>query len=223
MNAPRPTLHIAGMLKALDAHGVNYVVIGGVAGRAHGDPTLTYDLDITPEPSAENLTRLSGALAEMEVGLRVPDLDEPIAFQFDAQSIGRFTTLATRGPLGDLDIVLRPDGIPGGYEQLAAKALREPAYGLTIAIADLDDLIAARRAAAAITGLDHYTVGADRLADLQARRQPAAEPDRDAADVGRARRASFPESSPGSTSEPPGPSDRPPTDRPQSRGPDLER
>ncbi len=88
----------------------------------------------------------------MRVELRVPDLDEPIAFEFDAASIARFTALATRGPYGDLDIVLLPDGIPGGYEQLAANAVRDQAYGLTIAIAGLDDLIASGHAAAAITG-----------------------------------------------------------------------
>lgn len=69
--------------------------------------------------------RLADALREMQVGLRVPDADEPVPFAFDASSIARFTTLATRGKLGDLDIVLRPDG----YGQLAANALREPALG----------------------------------------------------------------------------------------------
>lgn len=165
----RPRLEIAAILRALHARGVEYVVIGGVAGRAHGDPTVTYDLDITPAASQDNLCRLAGALDDMRVGLRVPDLDEPIAFEFDATSIARFTTLATRGPYGDLDVVLLPDGIPGGYEQLAANAVRDQAYGLTIAIAGLDDLIASRHAAAAITGLERYTEAAQRLAELQAR------------------------------------------------------
>lgn len=161
------------MLRALDAHRVDYVIIGGVAGRAHGDPTLTFDLDITPNPSTDNLTRLAGALRDMQVGLRVPDLDDAVPFEFDPTSIGRFTTMATRGPFGDLDVVLKPDGIPGGYTQLAANSIREPAYGLTIAIAGIDDLIAARRAAARITGLERYTAGADRLAALQAKRGSA--------------------------------------------------
>lgn len=89
----------------------------------------------------------------MCVAPRVPDLDEPIAFEFDARWIARFTTLATRGPYGGLAVVLLRDGIPGGYEQPAANAVRDQAYGLTIAIAGLDDLMASRHAAAAITGL----------------------------------------------------------------------
>lgn len=99
----RPRHEIAAILQELDARGVQYVVIGGVDGRAHGDPIVTYDLNITPAASRENLNRLAAALDD----LRVPDLDEPIAFEFDATSIARFTTLTTRGAYGDLDVVLR--------------------------------------------------------------------------------------------------------------------
>lgn len=172
----RPPLEIEEILKALDAHQVEYVIIGGVAGRLHGDATLTYDLDITPEPGPENLGRLAGALKQMGVGLRAPGVDEPLSFEFDAASISRFTTMVTSGPLGDLDIVLRPDGIPGGYRQLAGGALREAAYGVTIAVAGLPDLIAARRGAAQMTGLERYTVAADRLEALQSERRPSAGP-----------------------------------------------
>lgn len=98
---------IAAILQVLDARGVQHVVIGGVAGRAHRDPTVTYDLDITLAASRENLDRLAAALGDLRVGPRVPDLDEPIAFDLDATSIARFTTLTTRGAYGDLDVVLR--------------------------------------------------------------------------------------------------------------------
>lgn len=103
----RPRHEIAAILQELDARGVQYVVIGGVDGRAHGDPTVTYDLNITPAASRENLNRLAAALDDLRVGLRVPDLDAAFAFEFDATSIARFTTLTTRGAYGDLDVVLR--------------------------------------------------------------------------------------------------------------------
>lgn len=167
-----PPLHLEGMLRALDAHDVRYVIIGGVAARLHGDPTLTGDLDITPDPDPGNLARLARALRDMNVGLRVGGLEDPLPFEFDAASIARFTSMATRGPFGDLDVVVHPDGIPGGYQQLAANAVPDTAYGVTIAIGDLDDLIAARRAAAALTGRPRYDAGAERLANLPARRRP---------------------------------------------------
>lgn len=89
------------------------MIIGGVAGRLHGDPTPTYDLDTTPDPEPENLTRLAAALGDMHAGLRVPDVKEPVGFGFDASSIARFTSMATRG-------------------QLATNAITDNAYGVKI-------------------------------------------------------------------------------------------
>ena len=71
-----------------------------------GQPDAVYGR-LTPAASRENLNRLAAALDDLRVGLRVPDLDEPIAFEFDATSIARFTTLTSRGAYGDLDVVLR--------------------------------------------------------------------------------------------------------------------
>lgn len=71
-----------------------------------GQPDALYRR-LTPAASRENLNRLAAALDDLRVGLRAPDLDEPIAFEFDATSITRFTTLTTRGAYGDLDVVLR--------------------------------------------------------------------------------------------------------------------
>lgn len=218
--AERPPLELVEILKALDAHHVEYVIIGGVAGRLHGDATLTYDLDITPEPGRENLDRLAGALKQMGVGLRAPGVNEPLSFDFDAASISRFTTMATRGPLGDLDIVLRPDGIPGGYQQLAGGALQEAAYGVTIAVAGLPDLIAARRGAARMTGLERYTIAADRLEAMQSERHPqVGSSDQQAKDIAR---ASFP-SPPGRSSNMPTPDQPRPAIPPRERGTDCER
>lgn len=45
------------MPRILDLHGVRYVVSGGMASRVHVDPPVTFDLDITPEPSEASLAR----------------------------------------------------------------------------------------------------------------------------------------------------------------------
>lgn len=46
------------ILRVLAAHGVEYVVIGGLAVQAHGHPRTTQDLDLVPKPTAENRARL---------------------------------------------------------------------------------------------------------------------------------------------------------------------
>src|SRR5665213_2301356 len=50
------------LLKHLEEHGVEYIVIGGLAVGAHGHVRPSMDLDIVPGPSQENLSRLAAAL-----------------------------------------------------------------------------------------------------------------------------------------------------------------
>ena len=50
------------LLEALYGHGIDFVVIGGVAVGAHGFIRGTEDLDIVPDPDADNLKRLAEAL-----------------------------------------------------------------------------------------------------------------------------------------------------------------
>lgn len=65
-----PELDIAGIVAVLNAHGVAYVVIGGVAALAHDLPLpATVDLDVTPARDRENLTRLARAFDDLEAGL----------------------------------------------------------------------------------------------------------------------------------------------------------
>jgi hypothetical protein len=159
-------LDAAAMLAVLDQHQVRYVIIGGVAGFLHGDTAATFDLDVVPAATEDNFARLADALNEMHAGLRAPGLDEPVAYRFDAETFVSYTTLATRTEHGDLDIVLRPDGIAGSYEELATRA--QPVYAgpVTVYVANVEDIIRSKRAAARITGEPKYTSDADRLERL---------------------------------------------------------
>ena len=56
--APDQPLQVSGLLRTLDAHGVEFVIIGGIAGRLHGHARATKDLDSMIEPSAANVARL---------------------------------------------------------------------------------------------------------------------------------------------------------------------
>ncbi len=58
------------LLSLLKVHEVNFVVIGGVCAIMHGASLTTFDVDIVPERSEENLARLENALREMEAYYR---------------------------------------------------------------------------------------------------------------------------------------------------------
>ena len=61
MTSGKP-LDVAELTRLLNRHGVDYVVIGGVAMQAHGHVRSTQDLDVIAAWSEENTARLSAAL-----------------------------------------------------------------------------------------------------------------------------------------------------------------
>jgi hypothetical protein len=132
------------LLEVLAAHGVDFVVIGGVAGGAHGSAYGTFDVDVAYERSAENLQRLAEALKSIDARLRGAPQDVP--FILDAKSLeagGNFT-FATR--LGSLDVLAYPAGAPP-YERLRADALAIEIGKQRVLVASLDHLIAMKEAA----------------------------------------------------------------------------
>ena len=65
---------------ALDAHGVDYVVVGGIAVQVHGHVRMTNDLHLIPAPAPANLKRLAGALRDLHARIlnrRRAGSDEP--------------------------------------------------------------------------------------------------------------------------------------------------
>ena len=53
-------------LRTLDRHGVAFVLIGGLAGRAAGSPTVTNDAEVCYARDRRNLERLAAALMELQ-------------------------------------------------------------------------------------------------------------------------------------------------------------
>lgn len=53
------------ILTVLDHHGVDYVLVGGVAGRVHGAQRATADIDCVAATTQESLERLALALVEL--------------------------------------------------------------------------------------------------------------------------------------------------------------
>jgi hypothetical protein len=71
VSKPRPTDPLA-LLDALNAAGVEYVVIGGAAAVLHGAPVTTQDLDIVHRLTPENAARLERVLRAIHATIREP-------------------------------------------------------------------------------------------------------------------------------------------------------
>jgi hypothetical protein len=134
------------ILRVLEEHGVEYVVIGGIAARIHGWPRATRDLDVTPQTTPENLVRLSAALVDLGAKLRVTGIEEGVSFTFDSRTFSSFTTMTLTTDHGSLDLAFRPDGT-GGFDDLAQAAEPFDVFGLRIRVASLDDVIRSKTAA----------------------------------------------------------------------------
>lgn len=131
-------------LKALDRHGVRFVIVGGMAGALHGSPSVTMDLDVCHDRRPENVERLAAALRDLKARLR--GVDDTVRFTLDTATLlaGDSFTFVTR--FGDLDCLGAPAGA-AGYDDLARTAERVDLDGFTVLVASLDDLIRMKRAA----------------------------------------------------------------------------
>lgn len=132
------------LLKVLQAHQVQLLLIGGIAGVLHGSPSMTNDLDICHSRDMDNLRKLAAALVELNARLRGAPEDAP--FILDARTLaagGNFTFSTTAGAL---DCLAFPSGSKG-YDELIANAVSMDLDGLNVKVVALNDLIRIKRAA----------------------------------------------------------------------------
>jgi Nucleotidyltransferase of unknown function (DUF6036) len=146
MHAPPDRVFAADeILLALAEHGVDFVVIGGIAVQTHGYLRGTHDVDVVVRPTALNLSRLSEALADLQAELRgggTLKLNDPHQLRR-----ALLTPVMTRwGPL-DIVSIDHVAGSPGGYDRLREAAISVMLHDRSLAVAGLSDLIRMKRAA----------------------------------------------------------------------------
>ncbi len=130
-------------MRRLDAAGVDFVVIGGIAAVAHGSQQITQDLDIVYAVDEANLMRLSRALIALDAKLR--GVTEEVPFVPDARALKQVRVLMLDSDEGRLNLMVQPDGSKG-YDQLRAGSLEAVVEGIAIRVAGIDDLIAMKKA-----------------------------------------------------------------------------
>jgi hypothetical protein len=116
-------LDVVGIVHALNARGVRYVVIGGVAAMVHDLPVpATVDIDVTPARDPANLGRLAAAFDDLDAGLLTGDDAGTWFPRHPTDNWAQYDTLHLITNCGALDVVFTPDGAPAGYDDLAAGA-----------------------------------------------------------------------------------------------------
>lgn len=168
---PAKAPEIGRLLGPLISHGVDFVLIGGQAGIAHGSSYPSYDLDVIYARDRDNVARLVAALEEIGVRLRGAPADLP--FVLDAKTIENGANFTFITPFGDFDVLANAAGMPS-YDSLKSAAVEREMFGHVVKIASIDHLIAMKRAAGRTKDklmVEEYIV----LADEQRRASPEVE------------------------------------------------
>ena len=131
------------LLQRLTEHGVDFVVVGGVAVILQASPRFTRDLDICYALEQENLNRLGEVLVEL--GAKLRGIEEDLPFVPDGRALRQTQILTLTTADGGLDL-LEPVGSPG-YPALRRRSDEIDLDGIGVRVASVDDLIAMKRAA----------------------------------------------------------------------------
>ena len=133
--------------RILNEEKVDYVVVGGFASVVLGSPLPTEDIDVLPDRTVENLTRLATALRRMNAMIRTED--EPVPVRLDVEFLANMSVMVNlTTDFGIVDLTFDPAGPVSGYAEWDADASSEEiADGLVVRVAALDDIIESKRAA----------------------------------------------------------------------------
>lgn len=132
------------LLAALSDAGVEFIIVGGVAARAHGSSRLTDDIDISYARTPANLARVVGALAPFTPYLRGAPLGLPFDWSVATLRAGLNFTLTTT--VGAIDLLGEITG-GGHYADLLPHTLTITIFGRDVQLLDLPWLIRVKRAA----------------------------------------------------------------------------
>jgi hypothetical protein len=130
---------VSGLVKA----DVEFVVIGGLAARAHGSARITEDLDICYEPGVANVQRLAALLRDWHAYLR--GVERGLPFIMDERTFRDTPIMTLITDLGALDVMDRVPGV-GDYARVLASSVAISAGAVAFRALDLPALLRAKRA-----------------------------------------------------------------------------
>lgn len=160
----------ADLLRVLDAHGVEYVLVGALAAALHGAPVSTYDIDIVHRREPDNVARLVEALHSTHA-FYWEHTDRRLDPEARTLLLPGHHRLRT--DLGHLD-VLDAIGAGQGFDELQGRtSVITVGPDLAVRVLDLEAIIETKRAVGRPKDLAALPTLEQALAEL---RRAAAEP-----------------------------------------------
>jgi hypothetical protein len=134
------------LFRVLREHGVDYVLIGGLAAVLHGSPAMTNDADIVPARDPANLARLSAALHALDCRLRTTESPDGLEFDPHPALLQSMAMLNLTTRCGDLDLTFSPAALDD-YDALVARSVVFAIADGPVRVAALRDIIRSKEAA----------------------------------------------------------------------------
>jgi hypothetical protein len=140
--AAEPSLDIEAILRTLAAHGVEYIVVGGICAVLHGAPLATFDLDIVHSRNKGNVGRLLSALRELDAYYRAQPNKRIRPSESHLSSAGHQLLMTRFGPLDVLGLI----GDGREYPDLAPHTIElQVDELLKVRLLDLETLIQSKQ------------------------------------------------------------------------------
>ncbi len=136
------------IFKILNAAGVRYVVVGGVATLLHGYARLTADVDLAVDLAPQEALKMIRALVTKGFRPQVPVSAEMFADPaireewLQEKHMRAFSLVDPANPMRVIDLLLKPE-LP--FEDLFARSQEVLVGETTVRVASLDDLITLKR------------------------------------------------------------------------------
>ena len=136
------------IFQILNAGGVRYVVVGGLATVLHGYARLTADVDLAVDLAPEKATKMIQVLVAKGFRPQVPVLPQEFAnpivreIWLREKHMRAFSLVDPTNPMRVVDLLLKPE-VP--FEELLARSQEVVLNRTKIKIASIDDLIALKR------------------------------------------------------------------------------
>ncbi len=129
---------LGALVRALHDAGIEFVVVGGLAGTLNGSPVTTFDVDILHRRTPENVDRLMKVLEELDAVYRIQPERRLRPSESALLSKGHQNLITKYGPLD----VLGSIGDNLGYEEILPRSTEMlAAENVRVRVLNLETLI----------------------------------------------------------------------------------
>ena len=138
------------LFKALNAHNIDYLLVGGLAVNLHGVPRLTMDVDLVIALNADNIAKLEACAKSLNLRPSVPVMLADIADAnkraalFKEKHLIALSLISDKPEMPTVDIVIHH---PLDFKKAYQNKVERDISGTPVMLASIEDMITMKKAA----------------------------------------------------------------------------